>query len=435
MFTTLLNLSLLNGIIPIIVGIISSISLLIVLTRRRKLHWIPIYFAAAATGTGIGFGIAWYLGDVQDVFGVSLAFSTRAWFAAGCAGTAIILTSFWQAKIKHIIIGVTSIVLITLFTGIGINSTIGYYPTVGDALGTSNVNTLHITENVHKVKPVNPLGPLWKRWNPPANMPKIGTIGTVTIPSTISHFVARNAIVYLPPAALTKNAPQLPVMVFLSGQPGSPQSVINAGQMPKILNHFAATHHGLAPIVVIPDQLGAPSNNPMCLNSPLGQVQTYLTVDVPNWIKTHLNVSPNRTAWTIGGFSEGGTCSIQLGTKFKNLFGNIIDISGQTAPLNGSVAHTIQVGFAGNINAYNAETATGLLTAGAPYTTTTGIFTVGQNDTRYSKEATLVENAAQKAGMNIHKLISPGTGHDWYTEQYGVTQSLPLLAPLWGLTP
>ena len=98
-------------------------------------------------------------------------------------------------------------------------------------------------------------------------MPKSGTIGTAVIPATVSHFVARDAVVYLPPAALVKNAPALPVMIFLGGQPGSPQSVVEAGQMPEILNAFAAAHHGLAPIVVIPDQLGASANNPMCLNS------------------------------------------------------------------------------------------------------------------------------------------------------------------------
>ena len=50
-------------------------------------------------------------------------------------------------------------------------------------------------------------------------------------------------------------------------------------------------------------------------------------------------------------------------------------------------------------------------------------------------EVATVENAAKAAGMNVHTLVSPGTGHDWYTEQYGVTQSLPYLASLWGLTP
>jgi enterochelin esterase-like enzyme len=434
-FTAFLNSSLTSGGIPIAVGVLCAAALVIVLLRRRKPWWIAIYVAAAAAGAGLGFAIAWYLGDVQNAFGITLAFSTRAWFALGCAGTAVALVSLWRARPWRIVAGVASIALFALLAGIGINSTVGYYPTLADALGISKVHTLHLTKRAHVAIESRTVLPLWQRWQPPADMPKSGTIGTAVIPATVSHFVARDAVVYLPPAALVKNAPALPVMIFLGGQPGSPQSVVEAGQMPEILNAFAAAHHGLAPIVVIPDQLGASANNPMCLNSSLGQVQTYLTVDVPNWIKSHLNVLPGRDAWTIGGFSEGGTCSIQLGTRFRGMFGSIVDISGQVAPLNGTVAHTIRVGFDGSVAAYRADTAPALLAAGAPFSTTLGLFAVGQLDARYGPEVATVENAAKAAGMNVHTLVSPGTGHDWYTEQYGVTQSLPYLASLWGLTP
>ncbi len=43
------------------------------------------------------------------------------------------------------------------------------------------------------------------------------------------------------------------------------------------LDRLAAAHHGLAPIVVMPDQLGEATRNPMCVDGPLGDSRTYLT--------------------------------------------------------------------------------------------------------------------------------------------------------------
>jgi S-formylglutathione hydrolase FrmB len=433
-FTAFLDSSLTKGALPITVGVLCAVALAVVLWRRRGRRWIAIYLVAAAVGAGLGFAIAWYLGDVKNDFGVILAFDTRAWFALGTAGAAVGLVSLWRARPWRIVVGVASVLLFALVAAIGINSTIGEYPTLADALGISKVHPLHLVKREHVQAEARAVLPLWQQWHPPADMPKAGTIGTAVIPATESHFLARDAVVYLPPAALVKDAPALPVMIFLGGQPGSPETVVESGQMPEIMNAFAAQHNGLAPIVVIPDQLGSSAANPMCLNSSLGQVQTYLTVDVPNWIKSHLNVLSGRTNWDIAGFSEGGTCSLQLGTRFRDMFGSIDDISGQVAPFNGSVARTIRLGFGGSVAAYRADTAASLLAAGAPFSTTVGIFSVGQFDAKYGPDTAIVEKDAQAAGMNVHEFVSPGTAHDWYTEQYGVRQSLPVLATLWGLS-
>jgi enterochelin esterase-like enzyme len=249
-----------------------------------------------------------------------------------------------------------------------------------------------------------------------------------------SHFAARAAIVYLPPAALVKNAPRLPVLEMLSGQPGAPSSLLTSGNLAGILNAYAHLHHGLAPIVVVPDQLGAPQLNPMCLDSPLGNAETYLTVDVPNWINSHLHVLKDRKYWAIGGFSEGGTCSIQLGAKFRGLYGNIVDISGQLAPVRGTVAATVASAFGGSTASYREATPTALLAAGAPYNDTLAIFAVGQNDTRYGRSAATVSQAARAAGMTVHLMISPGTAHDWYTVQFAIHKALPILYARWGLS-
>ena len=433
MFSGFLDSSITSGAIPVAIGVICAALLVAVILRRPARRWALAYGIAAVVGAALGFGIAWYVGDVRDAFDLTLTLATRTWFAVGVAGVAVGATSLWRARRWRIPVGVASILLFVLLGGIGINATVGEFPTVASVLGMDNPQALHVAAGSAR-KPPSAAEPLWKTWTAPAGMPATGKIGTVSIPATASHFDARPAIVYLPPAALVAHPPALPVIEFLGGQPGSPETVIDSGQLPEIMNGFASSHHGLAPIVVIPDQLGAPQNNPMCLDSGLGNVATYLTTDVPTWIRSHLNVLSGRANWTIGGFSEGGTCSIQLGTKYRALFGNIIDISGQVAPLNGTVAHTIRVGFGGSSAAYRAGTASALLAAGAPFTTTDGVFAVGADDAKYGPQSVVVEKAARAARMKVHTFVSPGTAHDWYTERYGLRVALPVLAVRWGLS-
>ena len=65
-------------------------------------------------------------------------------------------------------------------------------------------------------------GPLRKTWKPPANMPAVSRNGPVIIPATVSGFRARDAHLYLPPAVLVPNPPELPVLVMMMGLPGGP---------------------------------------------------------------------------------------------------------------------------------------------------------------------------------------------------------------------
>lgn len=40
--------------------------------------------------------------------------------------------------------------------------------------------------------------------------------------------------------------------------------------------------------------------SPPCVDSHLGNAATYLSVDVPDWIRTHPQVDPDPRAWAVG---------------------------------------------------------------------------------------------------------------------------------------
>ena len=432
MLHQLFDLRLETGPFPIIVYALAAAILVVLATRRPVRRWLPIQLLGALAGAGVGLILAWLVSDVWNSFGVALTLITRGWFALGVGGIGFAIAGLWRARAWRVVVGSASVILFAFAGAIGVNVDVAEFPTLGSALGVNAIGKLALPVAQPTPQSTIPES-LAQSWHAPADLPKAGTVGSVTIPGTVSHFAARSAVVYLPPAALVAGAPRLPVLEMLSGQPGGPSNLITSGALATILDRFAAAHHGLAPIVVVPDQLGSPQLNPMCVDSVLGNSATYLTVDVTNWITHHLHVLPSGADWAIGGFSQGGTCSIQLGTKYRGLFGSILDIAGELAPHHGSIPATIASAFGGSAAEYTAATPLSLLASGAPFTGTLGIFVIGQNDARFGVASSTVSQAAEAAGMTMHHLVSPGTAHDWKTVQFGIRTAMPLLSDRWGL--
>ncbi|MBC7761962.1 MAG: hypothetical protein H7201_09250 [Candidatus Saccharibacteria bacterium] len=428
----LFDLRLETGPFPIIVYALAAVILVVLATRRPVRRWLPIQLLGALAGAGVGLILAWLVSDVWNSFGVALTLITRMWFALGVGGIGFAIAGLWRARAWRVVVGSASVIIFAFAGAIGVNVDVAEFPTLGSALGVNAIGKLALPAAQSTPTSTIPES-LAQSWHAPADLPKVGTVGYVTIPGTVSHFAARSAVVYLPPAALVAGAPRLPMLELLSGQPGGPSNLITSGAMASILDRFAAAHHGLAPIVVVPDQLGSPQLNPMCVDSVLGNSATYLTVDVTNWITHHLHVLPSGANWAIGGFSQGGTCSIQLGTKYRGLFGSILDIAGELAPHHGSIPATIASAFGGSAAQYHAATPLSLLASGAPWTDTLGIFVIGQNDARFGVASSAVSKAAEAAGMTMHHLVSPGTAHDWKTVQFGIRTAMPLLGDRWGL--
>lgn len=274
-------------------------------------------------------------------------------------------------------------------------------------------------------------------WSAPTDMPTQGRLLRVTIPATKSHFSARQALLYLPPAALTANPPSLPVDVLLSGQSrgAGPDDLQNAGHVEQTMDALATLDRGLTPIVVVPDQLGPQSANPMCVDGALGNSRTYLTQDVPAWVTTHLKVQTGAAAWTIGGFSQGGTCAIQLGAGDPSRFGNLIDVSGEEGPSLGTDAKTIAEGFGGSRAAWAAAQPAALLRAGTPFRATNAFFAAGALDHRYGPVMPGMAARARAAGMHVVTWVVPGGVHGWLTARAALAAGIAWLQPRLGLAP
>ncbi|TFD23938.1 alpha/beta hydrolase [Cryobacterium lyxosi] len=409
---------------------VTGLTLLLVLLGPTGVRRAVITVIGAVVGAFGGWALAWFITDVWDPWGVSFSTGTGLWTAAlGASLAVVVLNLSGQVRWRRGV-AVGAIGLCLLSAAAGINADVGEFPTLRVALGLASYPPLDpalatAQARAAQTPAVHP-DPANVANNTASN--ESGVVGTVTIPATSSGFVSRDALVYLPPAARRANPPALPVVEMLSGQPGSPSDVFTSGRLAGILDTYARAHSGLAPIVVVPDQLGAPGRNPMCVDSALGSSASYLTVDVPVWIRSHLHVTAQPSGWTIAGFSQGGTCSIQLGAAHPELYSTILDIAGELVPKNGSEAHTVQSGFGGSASLYAAAAPSAILAAQQPYAELGAIFVVGDDDIRFLPGVHAVADAAQRAGVVTHLFESPGTAHDWRTVDYAWTTALPIIA-------
>lgn len=430
----LLRLDLVGGVLPVTVYALAVGALIAIAVRRTSRRGVVAGAIGAVSGALVGAGLVWHL-SASNAFGVGLDTPTTIWAIAVFAAVGFALSTLWRSAPWRKLLVVVSILSFAAAGYIGINADFGLDRTIADVAGVSLQPEL--TLPVASAKPPRPTptptllagGALWANWHAPVGMPAAGTEGQVVIPNTLSGFVARPAGLYLPPAALTANPPALPLVIMMMGQPGNPDPSFSSA----ILDVFAAAHGGLAPIVLVADQVGNPSVDPLCLDTARhGNAETYVTRDVVNWARTHLHVLQDAAHWTVAGYSNGGECALSFGVRHSDIWGNVLDISGEEYPGSDHVAATLASDFGGNRAAFEAAKPLNQL-AGKVFPDTHAIFTVGSNDGRYLMQAKKVSAATAAAGWKSTYYEVPNGGHVLGALNGGLQEGYSVLYPVLGL--
>jgi S-formylglutathione hydrolase FrmB len=392
---------------------------------------VPFIVMAAAGITGL---LTWLINNVWRPFPDLLPFSIVFWSWVALTGLVLAFARqpvlrTWPRRAAAIAAGV----LVLAASANQVNGYFQAYPSLRVVLAPwldpkpAFTRTADVREIVAK-----PGQTLESIWHSPRGMPKTGAVYQVSIPGVRSGFSARPGYIYLPPAYLASPRPQLPVLVLLAGQPGDPRNWLDSGRLQAVMDGFAKRRDGLAPVVVMPDDLGSEFANPLCLDSRLGNAQTYLTVDVPNWITSHLQVRPPGRGWAIAGLSDGGTCAIQLSTQAPGLYPFFVDISGQIGPTLGSRQLTISRAFGGDAAAF-ARVDPIVVLAHTRFPHSAGVFVAGANDRVYTPQQRKMYLAARHAGMKVTFTELPG-GHGWQVWRAGLERNVSWLASHLGIT-
>ena len=411
---------------------------LIVLTLTGLTHgrWrILLRQVAIALGIGgLGLLATWLVSDVFMLFGVSLGWMVIISVALGFLAVGFVVCILITARGWRRILAALTVLLCLLSTGLRVDIIYGEFTTLGSLFSVSLYPDYRGHETARPAMSVAQWRSLASRGELPSH-PSVGRSYSMHIPNSRSRFAARPADIYLPPAALSDKPPALPVFVLLAGQPGSPDRLFTAGAIPAMMDAYAAQHDGLAPVVVSPDQNGASSHNSLCVDSPVyGKAETYLSSDVPAWIRAELPVASQPRQWAIGGFSQGGTCSTQLGARHPHVYGNMLPADGELEPTQGRQEQMIRDYFNGDRKRFLAQVPARAMLERAPSRQL--LFTAaGSNDKESQHNMIVIAKAANQAGMKVRAVITQGSGHDWHTVKTAWKPGLEWVGEAMGLGP
>ena len=162
--------------------------------------------------------------------------------------------------------------------------------------------------------------------------------GRVAVVTVHAHVGGRNdrLLVWTPPqydAPAYRDRP-MPVVLFLPGQPNSPDGAFRHFDFGMIASQ--AIDSGKVPpfVAVFPTLMIAPPRDTECTDVPGGpQAETWLERDVPRYVTTHFRVQPPGPGWSVMGWSTGGFCAAKLLATHPDQYSSATSLGGYYRPL------------------------------------------------------------------------------------------------------
>lgn len=419
----LMTLELIDSPLRTIVGlVVLGLFLLTILLGPRK----PLRVAVGAVVGAAALGTAVWLMQAADWFDGPLPPKTAPWILVTGALLGVAAVGIASRPWSRRVAAGTLALGAALSCGLAVNAAFAITHTSAAIFGVQALSQAQLPAPT----PADPTVTV-ADFVPPKDLPAAGTVGALDGIAS-PGYKPRTPAVYLPPAAMVKNPPKLPVLVFMMGQPGTPDPTALAAALDK----FAAKHNGIAPIAVVADQLaGNPGADPVCADSQAyGAVSTYFNSVLPDYIRSRFHVLTDPKDWTIGGYSNGGACAFAFAAAHPEVWGNVLDVSGNEYPGSEHPDAAIKTVYGGDRAAYEAALPAAQLAAhpGA-YAGHTAVYTRGGADRRFGPGAERNAKLAREAGFAADVVVVPGAGHVGTALSGGLDGGVAALAAAWGV--
>ena len=417
------SISIVSGWLPVaLFWVTVAVCVIAVVLRRDVLREFAI-----GIPIGIVFIVLLFVGlHVTQAIPVGAPRSLYVWLSVACLMAGLVVAGWHRAHWPRRLAGVAAVVLAIVSAGSAVNQTFSYYPTFDRLFGKS---ANHFIDNQQ-------LNAIRAQVAKTGQLPDHGATLAVAIPGQDLKFTPRPAYVWVPPAWFARNRPQLPVIELLHGTPGDPSNWTQSSFADATSLAFAEQHHGMAPILVMPDINGSWGGDSECVNSTMyGDVETYLTKTVPAFMQKNFNAGTAQGSIAIAGLSEGGLCATTLtlnNPKEYVAFGNY---SGNGSPTyqDDNQAQTIQALFGGSEASYNAHNPPYILKQ-QRFTGISGWFEAGAQDAESLQAAHTLQPLAANAGIDTCIATPPGS-HNFAFWTQAFKDSLPWLSWKLKLTP
>ncbi|WP_344309194.1 alpha/beta hydrolase [Fodinicola feengrottensis] len=257
----------------------------------------------------------------------------------GFTAVTVITWDRWRFKMPRRIIGLLlSQVLLVAFAAAWINRQEYFFTSWSDLLGLSSTSGPPGGTVASRGKPV-PKPPNSQLSAPATFSAKIAKLGGAgghsvvedTYVSGSKSGITLPMTTYVPAAYFDKaNAnKRFPVVQLFSGYPGSLQTWTVGMQLQSTLDTLINQHKMQPVIAEVALQYPSPPRDSECVNAAGGdQVDTFLTQDVPDYLKAALRTATDRTGWATMGVSTGGFCAANLALRHPTEYASVVSIGG-----------------------------------------------------------------------------------------------------------
>lgn len=240
---------------------------------------------------------------------------------------------FWHGLARAGLILVTCLCLL-VSVGVKLNNDNGWYTSWSDLLGAQSATSTQVSGATNaRTQATTP------RQSRPVTLPALPRPGV-----RLQHYtwrgpksgVSTGIDVILPPSYFTPQARnrRYPVVEAFHGFPGSPGGWTAKMNVQRVVDDVVSQRQIGESIIVVPQISANLGLDTECVNGPAGSVQseTWLTSDVPSFIRTHFRASSGPDSWAAMGYSAGGWCASMAAVLHPDVFGAAISLSGYFVP-------------------------------------------------------------------------------------------------------
>ncbi|AQT82478.1 hypothetical protein B1R94_01265 [Mycolicibacterium litorale] len=423
---------------------VAAIAVVAVVSRRTRRWWLLWFPVSVAVGVLGALAARTYVNS-EGLASDPAPFGLWIWIGVFAAGIAVVVVGWRGSPWWRRSLSIVAIPLTLLSALLALNQWVGYYPSVQTAWGALTAGPLPNQVDAADLPALR------------NTVQSAGKLVEVDIGSQASGFKHRSEYVYLPPAWFAgATPPRLPVIMMVAGEFNTPADWIRTGNAMPIIDGYAKSHGGQAPIFVFVDSGGSFNNDTECVNGPRGNAADHLTKDVRPYVIKNFGAADQAADWAVVGWSMGGTCAIDLTVMHPELFSTFEDIAGDHGPTAGTKEQTISRLYGGDAAAWDEFDPRTVMLRHGPYVGVAGWFedTVkpaagaspyggghrpqsdaplgfgGHDEFRDSDEAGAADDLCGVAhtvdiACSVHRIISY---HTWQFAERAFSDALPWLA-------
>jgi enterochelin esterase-like enzyme len=242
---------------------------------------------------------------------------------AGVLGVAVLLAVTWdrRGKVWRSALVTVSVLVVAATAGLQVNRMTEAYPSWAALLGRAPRHPA-------------PAGAKFADGDVPASPGVIGgsRVLSMTVAGPASG-LSLQMYVYLPAGYAGSPRTAFPVIEATHGFPGTAATWMRKLRAQHYLDTEIAAGRMAPTVVVFPMQTPKALLDTECTNLVHGpQTETYLTADVPAYVRAHFHVRADRGGWGLIGYSAGGFCTNNLLLRHPDRYAAGACLSGYASP-------------------------------------------------------------------------------------------------------